>query len=125
MGFPVCTPICASGTGACVYPGDTQECGGGVVSCSNSDQIKYVCNGAGSCATMGMACLSGYLCGSTTACATSCGTTAGVGTCQTNYYCTGGMINGACKPQRAMGQPCTQNYMCLSGTCNMMSLTCM
>jgi hypothetical protein len=77
----------------------------------------------GACApNPGAPCTGGYLCSSSTACATACGTTAGDVGCQSTYYCDG-MGAGTCVAKLPSGSACTQGYECQSGMCNAMSGT--
>ncbi len=108
---------CAAG-GACEMYGNSTVCG--TPSCdSNTEMLtsQGTCNGSGSC-TLPMPTSCGhYVCNGTSACFTSCGTTAySDGACATNFYCDG-VSSGTCQAKLNDGGSCSNNDQCVNGNC--------
>ena len=111
-------PICGidgkcDGAGACRYTASGTSCAADA--CSGSTLTKSSCDGtAHTCAAVTSVCPNGLICGSTSACKTSC---------TANSDCVSGFCSsGTCKTKVADGGACAadgdcQNAHCLSGIC--------
>ncbi len=101
---------CSGALGCTKHPagtacGDAPSCAAGTA--TNQD----TCSGAGSCTDNGTTPCGLYACGAA-ACNATCSSNAD---CAANGYCD--MGTGTCVPKKPVGQVCSANSMCQSGSC--------
>ena len=103
------TGVCASG--ACELWGPFTVCG--AATCSAATLTAQLCDGAGSCGSVGVISCAPYTCNAAgDACRESC---------QSNAHCVGtiqcDVSSGTCLSDLPLGSSCTQSNQCTSGFC--------
>lgn len=100
--------FCSGNRSCALWPIGT-ECAG--QSCTGQTlHHADTCDGLGTCIDGGTTDCSPYLCGTGSACRTSCTDS---GHCVAGYFCTG----GACVIKKPAGDPCANGGECTSGNC--------
>jgi hypothetical protein len=113
-GDATCGATACDVSGACIFPDASTLCAGIFTPpvCLMGVLTPNACDGKGNCDMTMALCDDGFLCDSTTTCATSCAQLAG--TCQKNYFCN---MDAGCETKRDSGSDCSNGYECISTHC--------
>lgn len=122
-----CQRSVCDGAGACGIQSSTTLCGEADVCMNSQFTVQQNCDGTSlTCpAPVGlMPCPGGHSCLDVNSCGTACTATAGAPPngvqtgCAPTFYCSTPGSPGTCSARLGSGQTCTQNFECLSNTCN-------